>query len=210
MKSVIWVCALASISISSCAQNDDASMGAESEIIGEKDTITLGAGCYWCVEAIFQSLDGVESVESGFSGGMVENPTYEEVCSGSTGHAEVCQIVYNPAIISFDELLEVFWQTHDPTTLNRQGADVGTQYRSAIFYHTLKQKELAEAYKQELNEKDVFSNPIVTEITAFSKFYKAKNDHQDYFENNSDQPYCQMVIQPKLDKFKKVFEDKLK
>lgn len=171
---------------------------------------TFGAGCFWCVEAIFQQLDGVETVESGYSGGDLKNPTYKDITTGLTGHAEVIQLTYNPDVISFDELLEVFWGTHDPTTLNRQGADVGTQYRSAVFYHTEKQKQLAEKYKKELNDAKAFARPIVTEVTAFKKFYKAENYHQNYYNNNSSQGYCRVVIKPKLDKLKKVFKDKLK
>ena len=174
------------------------------------ETATFGAGCFWCVEAIFQQLKGVESVVSGYSGGQVEDPTYREVTSGRTGHAEVVQVVYDPAVISYAELLEVFWSVHDPTTLNRQGADVGTQYRSAIFYHTEKQKELAEEYKRKLDASGAFRDPIVTEVTAFSAFYPAEDYHQEYFFNNLNQPYCRVVIQPKMDKFRKVFREKLK
>lgn len=176
----------------------------------QMDTITFGAGCFWCVEAVFQDLNGVVSVRSGYSGGRIKNPTYKEVCSGLTGHAEVIQLVYKPAVISFDELLEVFWLTHDPTTLNRQGADVGTQYRSAIFYHTEYQKERAEYFKKKLNDEGAFPTPIVTEITAFDTFYPAEAYHQEYYNNNGDQPYCRLVIQPKVEKVKKVFGDKLK
>ncbi len=174
------------------------------------ETVTFGAGCYWCVEAVFQQLKGVESVQSGFSGGLVENPTYQDVCTGTTGHAEVCQITYRPDVISFEELLEVFWKTHDPTTLNRQGADVGTQYRSAIFYHNEKQKALAEEYKKKLNESGVFPRPIVTEITPYKTFFKADDYHQNYFRDNPSQGYCRAVIVPKVEKFKQVFADKLK
>lgn len=174
------------------------------------DTATLGSGCFWCTEAIFQDLKGVKSVVSGYSGGHVENPSYQQVTTGRTGHAEVTQIVYDPAVISFDELLEIFWQTHDPTTLNRQGNDVGPQYRSAVFYHNAKQKELAEKYKKALDESGAFDKPIVTEITAFSKFYPAENYHQNYYKLNGQQPYCVYVIKPKVDKFKKVFAEKLK
>lgn len=177
---------------------------------GQKETATFGNGCFWCTEAIFKSLKGVETVESGYSGGKVKDPTYREVCTGETGHAEVIQITFDPAVISFRELLEVFWETHDPTTPNRQGADVGTQYRSVVFYHSPQQKELAEKYKAELNNENVFGKPVVTEITSFDKFYKAENCHQDYYANNSTQGYCQMVIVPKLEKFRKVFKDKLK
>lgn len=175
-----------------------------------RDTITFGAGCFWCVEAIFLQLKGVESVESGYSGGSVVNPTYKQVCGGNTGHAEVCQIVYNPQIISFDDLLEVFWQTHDPTTLNRQGADYGTQYRSSVFYRNEFQKERAEYYKKKLNDDKVYSDPVVTEIVPFVKFYKAEDYHQDYFNQNGSEMYCTMVIQPKVEKFKKAFSDKIK
>jgi peptide-methionine (S)-S-oxide reductase len=174
------------------------------------DTITFGAGCFWCVEAIFSELKGVEDVKSGYTGGKIKNPSYKEVCAGTTGHAEVCQLIYNPEIISFKELLEVFWQTHDPTTLNRQGADVGTQYRSAIFYHTEEQRNIATEYLKILNDERAFKNPIVTEITPFTVFYSAEGYHQDYFELNGDNPYCSAVVRPKLDKFKKIFKDKLK
>jgi peptide-methionine (S)-S-oxide reductase len=171
---------------------------------------TFGSGCFWCTEAIFEKLNGVESVVSGYSGGTVINPTYKEVTTGKTGHAEVTQILFDPDIISFKELLEVFWQTHDPTTLNRQGNDVGTQYRSAIFYHNEEQKKLAEEYKKKLEDAKVFDDPIVTEITKFDVFYTAEDYHQDYYEQNKSQPYCSFVITPKVDKFKKVFKDKLK
>ncbi|MCT4603377.1 MAG: peptide-methionine (S)-S-oxide reductase MsrA [Marinifilum sp.] len=171
---------------------------------------SFGAGCFWCVEAIFQELKGVEKVQSGYMGGETKNPTYKEVCSGTTGHAEICQITYDATVIGFEELLEVFWQTHNPTTLNRQGADVGTQYRSVIFYHSEEQKKLAESYKAKLNQSGAWGDPIVTEITPASKFYIAENYHQDYFSNNSNQPYCNFVIKPKMEKFKKVFRNKLK
>lgn len=174
------------------------------------DTITFGAGCFWCVEAVYSDLNGVESVVSGYAGGTVKNPSYKEVCTGNTGHAEVCQITYNPSVISYKELLEVFWQVHDPTTLNRQGGDVGTQYRSAIFYHTDEQKQVAEQFLKTLNQEKVFPDPIVTEITAINNFYPAEDYHQDYFELNGDNPYCQSVVRPKLEKFRKVFKDKLK
>lgn len=174
------------------------------------DTATFGAGCFWCVEAIFQQLDGVYKVESGYSGGQVINPTYKQVCSGNTGHAEVCQVYYNPQVVSFDDLLEIFWQTHDPTTLNRQGADYGTQYRSAVFYHNAYQKERAEYYKKKLNDEGAYNDPIVTEIAPFTLFYKAEDYHQNYFNSNGGEPYCSIVIQPKVDKFKKAFADKIK
>lgn len=177
---------------------------------GQTETATLGGGCFWCTEAIFRSLKGVETVESGYSGGKLKDPTYKDVCTGTTGHAEVIQITFNPKVISFHELLEVFWETHDPTTLNRQGADSGTQYRSVVFYHSPEQKETAEKYKAELNKENIFNKPVVTEITAFDKFYKAENYHQDYFANNRSQGYCQFVIVPKIEKFRKIFKDKLK
>lgn len=176
---------------------------------GRRETATFAAGCFWCVEAVFQSVDGIISVISGYTGGTVENPTYEQVCSGSTGHAEACQITYDPARISYRELLEIFWQTHDPTTLNRQGQDTGTQYRSAVFYHTEEQKRLAEAYKKELTAAKIWDKPIVTEIAPLKKFYTAEAYHQDYYQKNSSQPYCRFVITPKLEKFRKVFEKKL-
>lgn len=170
---------------------------------------TFGSGCFWCTEAIFQKLNGVLSVTPGYSGGKRENPTYDQVCSGATGHAEVIHIQYDSEIISFEELLEVFWKTHDPTTLNRQGADIGTQYRSVIFYHDDEQKELSERYKQKLNEAGIFDKPIVTEISPFQKFYPAEKYHHDYYNNNPAQPYCSFVITPKVEKLKEVFKEKL-
>ena len=198
----------------SCAENNSKRI-MSSDLTGIKDnlktdTATFGTGCFWCTEAIFEQLNGVLKVSSGYSGGHVDNPTYKEVCEGTTGHAEVVQVVYDPSKITFDELLEVFWQTHDPTTLNRQGNDVGPQYRSAIFYHNDEQKKKAEMYKAELNQSGAFNKPIVTEISPFDKFYVAENYHQDYYNNNGSQPYCYYVIKPKLEKFQKVFKDKLK
>lgn len=174
------------------------------------ETATFGTGCFWCTEAVFQQLEGVIKVTSGYSGGHIVNPTYEEVCNKTTGHAECLNIEYDKSKISFDELLEVFWKSHDPTTLNRQGNDVGPQYRSAIFYHNHEQKEKAEKYKVELNESKVFDNPVVTEIEPFTVFYTAENYHQNYYNNNGAQPYCSYVIRPKVEKFQKVFKDKLK
>ncbi len=174
-------------------------------------TATLANGCFWCTEAIFEQLDGVISATSGYTDGHVKNPTYKQVCTGETGHTEALQIVYDPTKISFDELLEVFWETHDPTTLNRQGGDVGTQYRSGIYYHNEEQKQKAENYKAELDKSGAFNSPVVTEIKPFSEFYAAENYHQQYYENNgNNNPYCSMVIRPKVDKFRKVFKDKLK
>ena len=174
------------------------------------EVATFAAGCFWCTEAVFQRLKGVVKIESGYSGGSVPNPTYEAVCTGQTGHAECTQITFDPKIISFKELLEVFWKTQDPTTLNRQGNDSGTQYRSAIFYHNDEQKQLAEKYKRELDSEEIWNDPIVTEIVPFKKFYKAEDYHQDYYNKNGSQPYCSFVITPKLDKFKKVFAEKIK
>jgi peptide-methionine (S)-S-oxide reductase len=174
------------------------------------DTATFGTGCFWCTEAVFQELKGVEKVTSGYSGGKVVNPTYEQVCNGTTGHAECLQIIYDPKVISYDELLEVFWEVHDPPSLNRQGNDVGTQYRSVIFYHNAEQKQKAEHYKDELNKNKAYDKPIVSEITQFSKFYPAENYHQDYFRLHGSQPYCSLVIRPKVEKFEKVFKAKLK
>lgn len=175
------------------------------------ETATFANGCFWCTEAIFEQLDGVISATSGYTGGQTVNPTYKQVCTGQTGHAECLQIIYDPNKISFEQLLEVFWETHDPTTLNRQGADVGTQYRSGIFYHNEEQKQKAEEYKLKLDKSGAFDKPIVTEITPFTVFYPAEDYHQQYFENNENtNPYCRIVIRPKMDKFKKVFAGKLK
>ena len=174
------------------------------------EVATFGEGCFWCTEAVFQRLKGVVKVESGYSGGTVPNPTYEAVCTGKTGHAEVCQITYDPSVVSFTELLYVFFKTHDPTSLNRQGADTGTQYRSVIFYHNDEQKKTAEEIKSELNKEKIWDKPIVTEISPFKKFYKAEDYHQNYYNNNTNQPYCSFVITPKLEKFEKLFKDKLK
>tara|TARA_X000001036_G_C20401288_1_gene692889 strand:+ start:239 stop:760 length:522 start_codon:yes stop_codon:yes gene_type:complete len=161
----------------------------------------FGAGCFWCVEAIFSQLNGIYDVTSGYCNGTTINPTYESVCSGNTGHAEVCKVSFNPDIISFEELLNIFFQAHDPTTLNRQGADEGTQYRSGIFYVDDNQKSIAENFIKNLINEEIFKNPIVTEITKLDKFYKAENYHQNYYENNKNAPYCRVVIKPKLDKF---------
>lgn len=192
---------------SACSQNSDIKQNMETNKI---ETATFGLGCFWCTEAIFKQLKGVIKVAPGYSGGKLLNPTYEQVCSGTTGHAETCQIEFDPSVISFDELLEVFWKMHDPTTLNRQGGDEGTQYRSVIFYHNEEQKLLAEHYKLKLTEAGIYKDPIVTEITAFKAFYPAEDYHADYYNNNKRVPYCTLVIQPKLEKFKTVFKDKLK
>jgi len=197
---------------SSCAQNIKESKGMEKQQNLSKDLeiATFGSGCFWCTEAVFERLEGVEKVVSGYSGGHVKNPSYKEVCNGTTGHAEVTQIHFDPAIISFDELLDVFWHTHDPTTLNRQGNDGGTQYRSAIFYHNEDQKNLAGASKSKMDASGEFKDPIVTEITEFTSFYEAEDYHQDYFANNPDQPYCTFVVAPKVRKFTAKYGDKLK
>jgi peptide-methionine (S)-S-oxide reductase len=215
--------AISFFALSSCAQNQSTSKNKsmDNSITTNKpaksltnsatlDTATFGTGCFWCTEAIFQQLKGVERVTSGYSGGHVKNPTYEEVCSKTTGHAECLNIIYDKSKISFDELLEVFWQVHDPTTLNRQGADAGPQYRSVIFYHNEEQKAKAEKYIADLNKSGAFDNPIVTTLEKMDVFYPAENYHQNYYNNNSGQGYCQMVIRPKLDKFEKVFKDKIK
>lgn len=172
--------------------------------------VTLGAGCFWCVEACFMDLNGVISVTSGYSGGEIENPTYKQVCEGNTGHAEVARIVFDDEIITFDELLELFWFVHDPTQLNRQGNDIGTQYRSVVFYHDEIQKELAEKYKKKLEAEAVWSQPIVTEISPLINFYPAEDYHTNYFALHPENPYCQNVVRPKVEKFKKVFADRLK
>lgn len=201
------------MSISACTQHSEMKAETkqkENQSMKSINKATFGAGCFWCVEAIFQDLEGVEEVVSGYSGGQIKNPTYREICSGRTGHAEVIQISYNPEKISFDELLEVFWQTHDPTTLNKQGADEGTQYRSVVFYHNEDQRIKAEKYKINLNESGAFNKPVVTEIAAFTEFYPAEDYHQNYYKQNEDAPYCTYVIKPKMEKFKKVFQDKIK
>ncbi len=206
MKSIIVCMVLLSGLLS--AQNKGITKG---KVMEQKlEIATLGAGCFWCVEAIYQRLEGVEKVESGYSGGSVKNPSYEQVCTGRTGHAEVIQVTFDPKKLSYKELLEVFFKTHDPTTLNKQGADVGTQYRSAIFYYNDEQKKIAEQVKKETDAAKVWDDPIVTEISPFTEFYKAEEHHQDYYNQNSFQPYCMMVINPKLSKFKKEFSNKLK
>lgn len=199
-----------------CAQKENPNKSVSNDVayagnpVEPTDTATLGAGCFWCVEAVFQQLNGVLKVTSGYSGGTVANPTYEQVCEKNTGHAEVIRVVFDPGIISYDELLEVFWQTHDPTTLNRQGNDVGPQYRSVVFYHNAEQKAKAEEYKASLNKSGAFSAPIITEISPLKNFYQAEDYHQSYYLNNGSLPYCYYVIRPKMEKFEKVFRDKLK
>ncbi|OXB07655.1 peptide-methionine (S)-S-oxide reductase MsrA [Flavobacterium pectinovorum] len=200
MKNTILICLFA-LSLNGFAQTKKTS---------NLETITVGGGCYWCVEAVYENLNGVKSVVSGFSGGKVANPTYEEVCTGTTGHAEVVQITYDKNVTDLNEIFKVFFTVHDPTTLNRQGADVGTQYRSVIFYKNEEQKKAAQSIIAELNKAKVYDSPIVTKVEPFTKFYKAEDYHQNYYANNKNQPYCKMVIQPKIEKFEKVFKDKLK
>jgi peptide-methionine (S)-S-oxide reductase len=171
---------------------------------------TFGGGCFWCTEAVFNELKGVISVKPGYSGGRTQNPTYKQVCSGTTGHAEVIQIQYDPSVVTFQKLLEVFFQTHDPTTLNRQGNDVGTQYRSVIFYHNDDQRRISEEIIRRLDEAKAFRAPIVTQVDRFTKFYEAEDYHHDYFSTNPNQPYCTAVIRPKVEKFRKVFKEDLK
>jgi peptide-methionine (S)-S-oxide reductase len=213
MKDLVLMIVL--LSLASCNKvknnNEPNQKVTEGEFVNTTlNTATFGAGCFWCVEAVFQELKGVQSVVSGYSGGSIDNPTYEQVSAGTTGHAEVCQIKFDETIISYEELLEAFWKSHDPTTLNRQGDDVGTQYRSVIFYHDENQKILAEKYKKILNEAKVFEKPIVTEISPFKKFSPAEDYHQNYYRENPNKPYCLFVIHPKLEKFKKAFREKLK
>ncbi len=206
-------CLLIAFSLSACARQKKENQNPTSSkpmSTTNLDTATFGAGCFWCVEAQFQMLDGVESVQSGFSGGTVKNPSYREVCEGTTGHAEVCQILYDSTKLSYEEMLEAFWKSHDPTQLNRQGNDVGTQYRSVIYYHNDQQRKLAEEYKKKLNDSGAYDAPVVTEISPFTVFYKAEDYHQNYFNQNGDAPYCSFVIQPKVEKFRKVFKDRLK
>lgn len=176
----------------------------------DKAMITFGAGCFWCTEAVFLNVKGVDKVVSGYSGGQIKNPSYRDICTGTTGHAEVTQISYDPSVVSYEELLEIFWNTHDPTTLNQQGADVGTQYRSVIFYNTEMERTIAEAYKRQLDGSGLFKKPIVTEISPLTKFYSAEDSHQNYYALNGSQGYCQFVIRPKVDKLRKQFADKLK
>ena len=179
--------------------------------MGQKlETATLGGGCFWCTEAVYKELKGVVDVKPGYSGGHVKNPSYREVCTGNTGHAEVVEITFDPSVVSFSDILEVFFKTHDPTTLNRQGNDVGTQYRSVIFYHNEKQKEVAEKVINLFEKEKIYDKPIVTQVEPFTVFYEAEDYHHDYYERNKNQPYCQFVITPKLDKFEKIFKDKLK
>ena len=210
LHSHCWLIGLLLAAFTSHAQHNRHANSTQSLPTTTMETATFGNGCFWCTEAIFQDLAGVAKVVSGYSGGHVENPTYRQVCNGTTGHAEVLQITYDPSKITFDELLKVFWQTHDPTTLNRQGNDVGTQYRSVIFYHNEAQKTLAEQYKRELDASGAWDAPIVTVIEPFTKFYPAEDYHQNDFKLNGSEPYCSYVIRPKVEKFKKVFKGQFK
>jgi peptide-methionine (S)-S-oxide reductase len=219
MLKTFFLSAIIFAGLSSCAQKNNtvnsqkqATMDtpATSTTPLHAETATFGTGCFWCTEAVFQQLKGVEKVTSGYSGGHVVKPTYEQVCSKNTGHAECLNVLYDPSIITYDELLEVFFQVHDPTTLNRQGADAGPQYRSVIFYHDAAQKATAEKYITALDKSGAWDNPIVTTLEKFDVFYPAEDYHQNYYNNNSGQGYCQFVIRPKLEKFEKVFKDKLK
>jgi peptide-methionine (S)-S-oxide reductase len=207
---ILLAFAIFSYSTACNSSNKKTTMNSEKISETKIDTAIFGAGCFWCVEAVFQQIKGVEKVESGYTGGTVKNPSYKEVCTGQTGHAEVCRILYNPDEVTFEELLEVFWGSHDPTTLNRQGNDAGTQYRSAIFYTNENQKVTAEQWKLKLNEEKAFENPVVTEIVPEKDFYAAEDYHQNYFNENGEQPYCALIIKPKVDKVKKVFAAKLK
>jgi len=209
-KTFIFISILMTFLVLSCTGKVNSKQKLKEDMSVGTDTITFGAGCFWCVEAVFQQVKGVTKVTSGYMGGKLKNPTYREVCSGLTGHAEVCQLVFDSKLVSVDKLLEIFWQTHDPTTLNRQGHDIGTQYRSAVFFHNEEQKTKATSWKKQLNDKKVFPNPIVTEITQASTFYPAEDYHQNYFQENGEEPYCQVVIKPKMDKFLKEFKSVLK
>ena len=205
---------LITITLIGCNESKSEAKQEMKNIMNDKNpnyqTATFGSGCFWCTEAIFERVNGVVSVISGYSGGNVEDPTYKEVCEGTTGHAECTQITFDSTVVSYDELLEIFWKTHDPTTLNRQGNDVGTQYRSVIFYHNDEQKQKAEFYKNKLTAEKIWDKPIITEITMFEKFYPAEDYHQEYYDNNPNQGYCSFVITPKVEKFEKIFKDKLK
>jgi peptide-methionine (S)-S-oxide reductase len=208
MKNALII-ALSFLTFTSCAQKKKENKQ-NIAITKDMEVATLAAGCFWCVEAIYQQLEGVVKVESGYAGGTVKNPSYKEVCTGETGHAEVIQITYDPKKTNFTEILEVFFKTHDPTTLNRQGADVGTQYRSSVFYHNVEQKQITEKIIKELDAAGAYNSKIETQLEPYTVFYKAEDYHQNYFNENGDNPYCQMVVRPKVEKFQKVFKDKLK
>jgi peptide-methionine (S)-S-oxide reductase len=215
MKSIFAIL-LAAANFAACGQNkktvanQNSIQPMQNKDLSKFEIATFGGGCFWCTEAVFQRMKGVDTVISGYSGGKTENPTYKEICTGTTGHAEVVQIYFDPTIVSYEELLEVFFNTHDPTTLNRQGNDIGTQYRSVIFYHSEKQKEIAEAYKAQIDKQGIYKNPLVTEISPLQKFYAAEDYHQNYFNLNGREPYCSYVVRPKVEKFEKMYKEKLK
>jgi peptide-methionine (S)-S-oxide reductase len=214
MQKILYLIFLSFIGFQSCGQEKKSKtnmiMNSSAGDQANYDTATVGGGCFWCTDAQFELLDGVISATSGFSGGTVKNPSYKEVCTGRTGHAEVIQIVYDTKKLNYADVLQAFFLSHDPTQLNRQGNDVGTQYRSVIFYHSEEQKKIADQIKKELNESGAYKDPLVTEISPFTTFYKAEDYHQNYFNENGEEPYCQFVVAPKVEKFKKVFEKKLK
>lgn len=211
-----WIMSILGLMMMACTegrQNTEMESNTETKemkIAEDRAVITLGGGCFWCTEAVFQRLKGVDTVISGYMGGTVKNPSYREICTGTTGHAEVIQVIYNPKMLTVTEILEVFFATHDPTTLNRQGADVGTQYRSVVFYHNEEQRKTTEEIIQELNKAKIYNSPIVTQVAKADVFYPAEDYHQNYYNLNSNQSYCAYVITPKLEKFQKVFRDKLK
>lgn len=214
MKILFHTVMILSLCLSACGQQKTSKQTVNNEKNNKTsmktEKITFGSGCFWCTEAIFEQVKGVIKVTSGYSGGHIENPTYEQVCEKNTGHAEVCQLDYDPTMVTVDELLEIFWQTHDPTTLNRQGNDVGPQYRSVVFYHNALQQERAELFKKELDKSGAYDAPIVTTIEPYTNFYVAENYHQDYYNRNGKEPYCYFVIRPKLEKFEKAFKNKMK
>jgi peptide-methionine (S)-S-oxide reductase len=205
---------LLALAATSCsAQPPKSPVAAPQEVLkpaGKQQLATFGGGCFWCTEAVFERVKGVDKVVSGYAGGFIPNPTYKQVCTGQTGHAEVIQMTFNPEVIAYEDLLEIFWKTHDPTTLNRQGPDSGPQYRSVVFFHNEEQKKIAEAYMKQLDESKTFRRPIVTEITAYTNFYAAENYHQDFYELNKRYPYCTRYVSPKIKKFNRLFKDKMK
>lgn len=214
-----FVLTMSALTTTSCSAGDERTPpapsptrneGSNMQVTGDRDTATLAGGCFWCVEAVFQLVDGVEKVESGYCNGQNANPTYKEVCSGTTGHAEACRITFNPSVVSYEELLQIFFASHDPTTLNRQGNDAGTQYRSAIFTHSENQATTARAYIAQLTTSKTWPDPIVTEVTPAETFYVAEDYHQNYYNQNGSQPYCAFVVRPKVEKFKKLFNDKMR
>lgn len=206
----VFICSFLSCNLSADKKETNKQLTQSLQLMDGLELATFGNGCFWCTEAVFEQLEGVSKVESGYAGGQVKNPTYKEVCTGNTGHAEVIRLTFDPKVITYNEILDVFFSTHDPTTLNRQGADVGTQYRSAIFYHNKEQKAAAEKMIADLEKEKVFNSKIVTEVTEVNNYTVAEKYHQDYYNNNKNQGYCRMVINPKLEKFKKKYQSKLK